>query len=113
MRKSTLTIIALVLVGALAIGPAVASAGNPTIRVGNDFFSPDSKTVKRGTTVRFKWDGGVRHNVTKRKGPGGSFKSKTTKKAGVNFQKTFKKTGTYKMICTLHPDEMKLTLKVT
>jgi plastocyanin len=52
------------------------------------------------------------HNVVKKKGPGGDFASETTDAPGVNFKKKFKKTGRYKLICTIHPDEMVLRLRV-
>lgn len=97
----------------LAIGTTAAPAGGKKakVTVGNNFFKPKSKTVRRGTKVRFKWKGGVAHNVTKRKGPGGKFRSKTTSAAGVNFKKKFKQRGRYKLVCTIHPS-MKLTLRV-
>ena len=114
MRKSPLMITALALIAALAVGPVPASAGKGStkVKVGNNFFSPKKKTVSRGTTVKFKWSGGAPHNVTKTRGPGGDFRSRTTSKSGVNFKKKFKRRGTYKMICTIHPDSMKLKLQV-
>jgi plastocyanin len=113
MRKAVPVIMAVALLGAMTLAVSSAPAGGRTtkIKVGNNFFSPEKKTVKRGTKVRFKWEGGALHNVTKRKGPGGKIASKTTKKSGVNYTKTFKRKGTYKLICTIHPS-MKLKLKV-
>ena len=49
--------------------------------------------------------------MTKKKGPGGGFASATTDTRGVNFQKKFKKAGTYKLICTVH-DGMKMKVQV-
>jgi plastocyanin len=51
------------------------------------------------------------HNVVKASGPGGSFSSETTSSPGVNFAKKFKKTGKYKIVCTIHGG-MDLKLKV-
>lgn len=116
MKKAMAGLLAvcLVLAGSAAIGTQVAPAGKKkaTITVGNNFFAPAKKRVKRNTLVKFKWDGGVPHNVTKRKGPAGKIKSKTTSKSGVNFRKRFKRRGKYKFVCTIHPASMKLTLKV-
>ena len=114
MRKRSIApLIALTALLAATLVPAGTAAGATTITVGDNFFAPSSKTVAAGTKVRFKWTGGGnRHNVKKTRGPGGAFKSKTTSAAGVNFAKTFTRSGTYRMICTIHPEEMRLKLKV-
>lgn len=113
MTKVIPAIVILALLGAMTLTLTSASAGGKTtkIKVGNNFFSPEKKAVKRGTKVRFKWDGGALHNVTKRKGPAGKIASKTTRKPGVNFTKSFKRKGVYRLICTIHPS-MKLKLTV-
>lgn len=115
MRKT----MALCLVASLALAAAVTlgttqapAAGKATVKVGDNFFKPKSKKVRKGTTVRFKWTGDAAHNVTKRKGPGGRIESKTTSSRGVNFRKKFKQRGKYRFICTVHPSAMKLTLRV-
>jgi plastocyanin len=111
MRK--LTIAALFTVTALIALPALGgTASAATITIGDNFFSPSTKTIGAGTKVRFNWTGKRKHNVTKKRGPGGGFESETTKSKGVNFAKTFNKSGVYRMVCTVHPDEMKLTLTV-
>jgi plastocyanin len=111
MRK--LTFVPLIAIAALLAIPALASSASAaTITLGDSFFSPDSKTVSVGTKVKFDWTGNKKHNVTKKSGPGGSFNSVTTKSDGVNFAKTFNKAGVYKLFCTVHPKEMKLTITV-
>jgi plastocyanin len=85
--------------------------GSTTIKLGDNFFKPDSKTVRKGTKVRFKWIGKDKHNVVKKRGPGGQFASPVSKERGVHFVKKFKKRGKYKIICTIHP-HMKMKLKV-
>jgi len=101
-----------VLAAVTMLAPSGALAGTKKVKVGNDFFNPGKISIGNGTTVKFKWDGGVKHNVTYKSGPGKPFASKSTKKSGVNFKKTFKKKGTYKLFCTFHPDDMKLKVKV-
>ena len=91
--------------------PALSGAASTTVKVGDDFFKPATKTVSKGTTVRFKWIGTDKHNVVKQKGPGRFFASETTDDPGVNFTKKFSRAGRYKLIGTIH-DEMKMTLKV-
>ena len=114
MRRAVPVIVILALLGAMTLAVTSAPAGGSTtkIKVGNNFFKPEKKTIRRGTKVRFKWEGGAPHNVTKTKGPAGKIVSKTTSKSGVNFTKTFKRQGTYKLICTIHPSQMKLKLRV-
>jgi plastocyanin len=111
MRK--LTIAPLFAIVALLAVPALGgTAGAATINLGDNFFSPSSKSINPGTRVNFNWTGNRRHNVFKKSGPGGSFISTTTKRDGVNFSKRFKRSGVYKLICTVHPREMKLRLTV-
>lgn len=107
-----LPIALLTLLAVALLAPGTAGAGKGTrIKLGDNFFKPKSKQVKKGAKVRFAWTGKNRHNVTLRKGPG-NFASKTTGKKGVNFTRRFKKRGTYKIYCTIHPKPMKLNLKV-
>jgi plastocyanin len=111
MRK--LTIVPLIAVAALLAVPTLASSASAaTVKLGDNFFSPSSKTISAGTKVRFKWTGRHPHNVTKSSGPGGAFHSDTTRRKGVNFAKTFKKRGIYRLICTIHPTQMRLKLTV-
>ena len=113
-RKIVLTTLAALALGALLLLPGTGTAGgSTTVKVGDDFFSPKSKSISKGTTVKFKWvNTSNQHNVVKKSGPGKDFASDTTSKPGVNYQRTFKKSGTYKVTCTIHPDTMKLKLNV-
>ena len=113
MRMRTIAALtAIIFLALLApVGSAMA-APKTTVRLGDNFFAPSSKTIARGTKVRFKWTGSNRHNVTKRRGPGGKIKSRTTSSDGVNFAKRFTKAGTYRFVCTIHPEEMRLKLVV-
>lgn len=105
--------IALLTLAVLLFGATAGAAPKTTVTVGDNFFSPARKTVTVGTKVRFNWiGGGNRHNVKKKRGPGAGFKSKTTSSAGVNFAKRFDKAGVYRLICTIHPEEMRLKLTV-
>jgi plastocyanin len=111
--RASVALIAIVALAALqGLGGVATAAPTTTVKLGDNFFKPTRMTIRRGTKVRFKWTGSNPHNVTKRSGPGGSFKSRTTSQRGVNFVKRFTKRGTYKLICTIHPEEMRLTIKV-
>ena len=104
---------AAIAIGVAGTAPAAAAPEKPvTVKVGNNFYGPDEVRIDRGSTIRFRWAGGVPHNVTKAQGPGKVFRSPTASEAGVNFRHTFKRRGSYLMHCTIHPDEMKLTVHV-
>lgn len=107
-----IALVVAVLAAAMLASPAGALAGTAKVKVGNDYFRPGTLKVKPKTKVKFKWKGGAMHNVTYKRGPGKPFASKTTKKKGVNFKKTFRKKGKYKLYCTLHPSTMKMKVKV-
>jgi plastocyanin len=90
----------------------LAGAAGTTVKLGDNFFDPDRKTIAKGTRVRFKWIGEEEHNVVKKRGPGPGFASETTDVPGVNFTKRFKRAGRYRLVCTIHPEDMKMTLRV-
>ncbi len=112
-RVQQVCLVAAVAMLAIALLPpaGAAAGGGPRVKLGDNFFKPKKKTVAKGTKIRFAWKGSNRHNVTLRKGPG-SFVSTTTRKKGVDFTHRFKKRGTYKIYCTIHPTQMKLNVKV-
>src|SRR5437868_2155318 len=91
----------------LAVGVAVTSAapetpGTKTARVDNDILSPSDLTIAKATKVKFNWVGNDKHNDVKVKRPGSAHSSPTTASHGVNLTHKYKKTGTYKIICTIH-----------
>ena len=95
---------------AVAVGPAQAGS-TKTVAVKNNAFSPGTISVKKGSKVTWRWtQGGVPHNVTPAKGGSGSA---TSSKKGFTFTKTFSKAGTFKYVCTIHPSQMKITVKVS
>jgi plastocyanin len=108
-------------VGAIAATGAVgvfAKGQRPEkVKVLDDFYSPDNVKVKKDGKVRWKWgDDFNSHNVTLKKGPNGvkkrKFTSQTSSDEGFTFTKRFKKPGKYHFICTIHPDVMKMLVKV-
>jgi plastocyanin len=104
------------LVLALAVAIAVATAAfaipafgaTKSVKLGDNFFSPKSVSVKRGTKVVWKWTGSAPHNVTVTRGPK-KFHSKTQTKGTYSAIPHTK--GTYKIVCTIHAG-MAMTLKV-
>jgi plastocyanin len=103
MRKllALTALLTVALVAALASG---AAAATKRVRVGDLFFDPAKITIDAGDTVRWRWVGEAKHNVAVTRGPV-KFKSKI--KTSGRFEKTLTRTGTYRYICTVHPDDMK------
>lgn len=117
--KITRGAVATVAVSALAAGAMLlpgATAGAATaksIKVGDNYFVKPggaTVTVKRGTTVTWRWAGRVAHNVTARGGPA-KFASRTQVRG--SFSRRFTKAGTYSLICTIHGPAMTMKLRVT
>jgi plastocyanin len=101
------------LAGALGVGlagaadPAKAPPA-PKVSLGDNFFKPTKLTITAGTAVTFTWTGSNTHNVKVTKGPE---KFRSPDQSSGTYTHTFKKTGTYTIVCTFHPG-MVMTLKV-
>jgi len=113
MAKRSLIVVTMVaMLGAIVLSGVALAAPKATITVGNNFFSPASKTVTAGTQVRFRWAGGETHKIVKRKGPGGDVRSAAKASKGVHLAKVLSKRGEYRFVCSFHPTEMRLKLIV-
>jgi plastocyanin len=100
----------------LAIQPAqAAKTKKKVVKVEDYFYSPAKMTVKRNTVIVWKWPagGGDGHDVYLKKGPKGvkRFRSEVLF-ADATYRKKLKKRGTYKIICTLHENSMRQTIRV-
>jgi plastocyanin len=105
-------------VAATGVASPLAKGKKPEkVKVKDDFYKPDNVKIKKNGKVTWKW-GQVfnNHNVTLKKGPKGvkksKFRSQTSATEGFKFTKKFKKPGKYNFYCTIHPDVMKMTVKV-
>jgi plastocyanin len=100
--------LALVLSLALAV-PAAAR----TVRVGDDWFvrkgDPPTVRVDKGTRVKWKWVGRDDHNVVVDRGPR-IFESDLQDSG--TFRKKMRRRGTYRIVCSIHQPDMRMTLKV-
>jgi len=84
-------------------GESTNTAAAVTVDVKDMKFSPADITVKAGETVTWKFDdGGVPHTVTGLKDVGMSINSPIQKDG--EYSHVFDKPGTYKYICTIHPE---------
>ena len=115
LRRIAFTVVA---VAGLAVLPAASAVGGTpltkTVSVGDDYYGPTTVTVKKNTTVKWKWlpDNYDSHDVKLSKGPKGAPKFQSGSAASdYTFARKLTKVGSYKIICTLH-QEMLMTIKV-
>jgi plastocyanin len=84
------------------------------VEVGDYFYAPAKLTVKRGTTVTWRWPsgGGDSHDVELTRAPKGvrPFVSDIAT-AGYSFRRRLTKPGSYTFTCSLH-DEMSMRIRV-
>jgi plastocyanin len=108
LRKA---LIALLVAGIAGMTASQASAAR-TVRVGDDWFvrdgSPSTVSVKRGTVVRWRWTGREQHNVV----ASGAARFQSPLKRSGTFRKKVTRRGTYRIICSIHQPDMRMTLRV-
>ena len=102
-------------VALFSAAPALGAA-RKTVNVGDNYLAPGKLTVKRGTTVTWRWPGydqaGDVHDVGLLAGPKG-VKRFRSQAASTDYHYSRKLTvpGTYKLGCSLHHN-MKMTVTV-
>jgi plastocyanin len=98
---------------ALLLAAAPADAATKRLRIGDDWFvrpgAPPTVTVTKGTTVRWRWVGDDDHNVSVTRGP---VRFRSDLKDSGTFSRKLRRRGTYRIICTIHQPDMRMTLKV-
>ena len=109
----------LALAGAGAAGAAASAGGDSSppagaaakkravknVKVADNFFAPKRLTVKRGTTIRWRWSNANAdtHDVFLRKAPKGVRRFSSPPAATFfSYKRKLRKPGVYKMICTFH-----------
>jgi plastocyanin len=93
-------LIALAATVVVAIAAVPALAATKTVRVDDNVFRPDSMTVNRGDTVRFRWVGDALHNVRRTSGP--SFRNISNRTSGTVSRRLTRR-GTLRLVCSIHP----------
>jgi plastocyanin len=102
----------------LAVVPAQAGKSKVvkrSVAIGDYYFAPAKLTVKKDTYVYWKWPsgGGDGHDVVLTKGPKGAKKfSSDVFFADEKYRRKLTVPGTYRIVCSLHPDQMKQTIVV-
>jgi plastocyanin len=91
-----------VLIAAVFTIPAMAATTrNSTLK--DDYFTRAKLTIKKGTTVVWKWNTKNRHTVTEYNGRWGTVNER---KKGT-FKRKFTKKGKWTVYCLVHPVEMR------
>jgi plastocyanin len=89
------------------IRAAAAAARTKTVAVGDYFYAPTKLSVKRGTTIKWRWPagGGDSHDVELQQGPKGvaPFYSDIAA-GGYSYKRKLTRPGTYTFGCSLHED---------
>jgi plastocyanin len=109
----SLTLSSLIVLAFLAV-PA-AAGGPPVVKVDDDFFEPERVAVQKGGKVVWKWKGEDTHNVALWK-PGRSLSKEPTKRSGVKtsgkFSYRLRSVGRWRVICEIHPNSMRMKVRV-
>jgi plastocyanin len=92
-----------------AADPVAGASATKRVNIGDLYFRSRSITVQSGDTVRWVWVGQAPHNVTVTRGPR-KFRSRT--KTDGAYAKRLRRRGTYRYICTVHPDRMRARVVV-
>jgi plastocyanin len=107
MRKKLLVLLAVASMTIAGILAAQAFAATKKVSVKDNFFSTSKVTVKKGGRVTWRWVSTTsEHNVTSR----GNFHSRNQDHG--SYTKRFTKRGTFTVICTIHPTQMRMKVVV-
>jgi plastocyanin len=102
-------------VALLSATPALGAA-KKTVAVGDNYFLPKKLSIKRGTTVVWRWpgfeEGGDVHDVGLVSGPRHVKKFRSdAASTDYSYKKKLTVPGTYRLNCSLH-HEMRMTIRV-
>jgi plastocyanin len=114
------TILARVGVAGFAAPPTALAVGatkgkTRKVSVNDNYYGPSKLTVHVGDTVDWHWSDDITdvHDVALKTAPKGVKKfASDPLAAGDDFKRKLTKAGTYKIICTFHEEEMKMTVTV-
>jgi len=115
-RKATLAMVgaaAFAAVPALALG--ATSGKTRKVSVNDNYYGPSKLTVHVGDTVDWHWSDATTdvHDVAVKSAPKGVKKfASDPLAAGDDFKRKLTRPGTYRIICTFHEEEMKMTITV-
>jgi plastocyanin len=107
MRISLLALIVFL----LAAAPAAAARN---VKIGDDYFGrssrPPTVTVHKGATVQWNWTGSRQHNVVATRK--GRTRFQSALKRGGSYSRKMTVRGRYRIVCSIHQPDMRMTLVV-
>jgi plastocyanin len=107
MRTSLLALIVFL----LAAAPASAARN---VKIGDDYFVRSNRvptvTVHKGATVQWNWTGTRQHNVVATRK--GRTRFQSALKRGGTYTRKMTRRGTYRIVCSIHQPDMRMTLVV-
>ena len=108
--SSTIQRVSATFTGLLSPVSFIAQATTPptaaSVDIANTAFNPATVVVQVNGTVTWNWhDGSTLHNVTYTAAPGPPPVGSPTQNTGA-FSTQFMEVGTYKYMCTIHPQQM-------
>jgi plastocyanin len=97
-------------------GAPAHGAARKTIKLGDNYFTPQAVTVDRGTTITWRWPGydvaGDVHDLGLMSGPRGVKKFRSEAAAtDYSFKRKLAVPGRYKLGCSLH-EGMRMSVRV-
>ena len=102
-------LLALLTITAVLATAGLAFAKTKSVGMGDNYFFNGTVTIKKGSSVHWHWSNTQNlHNVVSKKGV--KFHSRTGHSG--SFTYTFRKKGTFTIICTKHPSVMRMTVRV-
>ncbi|WP_187369026.1 cupredoxin domain-containing protein [Baekduia soli] len=114
-RAAILTLGAAALAAAPPVALAATRAKTRTVSVNDNYYGPSKLIVHVGDTVRWRWsqDATDVHDVDLKSAPKGVRKFQPDPlAAGQTFSRRLTRPGTYRIICTFHESEMRMTITV-
>jgi plastocyanin len=125
MRRVIVTIAVVALLGALgaiggtvALGSDVSKAGTKSVTIEDNSYTPHKFTISKNTIVKWTWASDVAntHNVTQADRnfdpKSGGFHSKDQTGGDPPYRHRFRKAGVYYLVCTFHPTQMRMKIRV-
>ena len=91
------------------------STPSETVEVGDNFLAPTKLTVDPGTRMTFRWaaENANQHDVKLTSAPSGVRRwNSAVRTTDYTYRRTLTKAGTYRIICSLHPTQMRLSVRV-
>jgi plastocyanin len=110
--KRLIAVLAAVAVTAAAFLTIPAFGATRSVSVRDNVFSPRTVTIRRGDTLRFVWRGENPHDIRTVRRPRGGNRINVSRRTSGTYRKRMTRRGTYRFICTVHPPNMRITVRV-